>query len=183
MLSKILTHSHVKASNKPPITAPDETTLHHLPSAHSFAYSNHINNQQQQKEEEEKPPIITKELDEEANGYKARNPNFKSEYENLEKVTTLIQEQIRDLRKEISELKKAPIQRALTLHTDHIQKVDDTPKNDQGEHVGSKYYKNTQVEEQVEMLEQQLKELQSQEAQLRIKMIDMILEERKENDS
>ncbi|KZN47279.1 hypothetical protein [Pseudoalteromonas luteoviolacea] len=187
MLSKILHHTFITKPNS--MAQSDEST----PDKVASYRPNDISNEQlrkidaklqehQEQQEQEKPPIITKKLDQEAEGYKERNPNFKSQYEDLEKVVALIQEQIRELQKEINELKKAPIQKTLVLHTEQLQETPDLPDEEQSTHLGGKFYKNTQVEEQVEILEQQLRELQSQEAEIRTKMIDMILEERKKRD-
>ncbi|MCF2856732.1 hypothetical protein L1286_04575 [Pseudoalteromonas sp. SMS1] len=170
MLSKILSHTSITMPNKPQAAASQDAR------SNDSVHAKQAKNQQQ---EDEKSPIITKELDEEANGYKARNPSFKSQYEELEKVVALLQEQIRNLQKEINELRKAPIQRTLTLHTTPSPEEPDPNLKEPNAHLGSQYYKNTEVEEQVEMLEQQLREKQSQAAQLRTKMIDMILEERR----
>ncbi|KZN67836.1 hypothetical protein [Pseudoalteromonas luteoviolacea] len=187
MLSKILHHTSVAQSNSMALS--HESTSHKVASYRVNDASDEQPSkvadklqEHQKQQEQEKPPMITKELDQEAEGYKERNPNFKSQYEDLEKVVTLIQNQIRELQKEINELKKAPIQKTLVLHTEQLQDVPDLPDQQQSTHLGGKFYKNTQVEEQVEILEQQLRELQSQEAEIRTKMIDMILEERKEKD-
>ncbi|MBQ4811863.1 hypothetical protein A7985_13990 [Pseudoalteromonas luteoviolacea] len=187
MLSKILNHTAItnpdsmaQSAKKPPVKA-ISNRANDTSNKQSRSLDDKLQAHQEQQEQTE-PPIITKELDQEAEGYKARNPNFKSQYEDLEKVVTLIQEQIRELQKEINELKKAPIQKTLVLHTEQLQTVPDLPDEQHSTHLGGKFYKNTQVEEQVEILEQQLRELQSQEAEIRTNMIDMILEERKERD-
>ncbi|KZN65939.1 hypothetical protein N473_10245 [Pseudoalteromonas luteoviolacea CPMOR-1] len=188
MLSKILQHTHITSQQnqsetqvasygaRHKITTPlPDNILKPTPKTPSIYRENND-------EKEVKPPIITKELDQEAAGYKRRNPVFKEQYENLEKVVELLQEKIRNLQEEINELKKPPLQRTLTFHQDPTATAEQLTDNEQlSEHVGSQAYKNTKEEEQIEILEQQLQKLKGQEAEIRTEMINLILEERKKS--
>ncbi|MCF6440008.1 hypothetical protein L1077_11240 [Pseudoalteromonas luteoviolacea] len=189
MLSKILHHTHItepkviekKASQS---YVPSHKRTSELPEnvlkptpREKSAY------RKGEKDDEEKQPLVSKELDKEAAAYKRRNPVFKEQYENLEKVVELVQEKIRNLQKEINELKKPPLQRTLTIHAPAAGSGDSVPdmakSNEAPEHIGSKAYKNTQEEDLIEVLEQQLNDLKTQEAEIRTEMINLILEERK----
>ncbi|MDK1288696.1 hypothetical protein [Pseudoalteromonas umbrosa] len=188
MLSKILHHTHItepkvieKRASQPYVPSHKRTSelpenvLKPTPREKS-AY------RKDEKDDEEKQPLVSKELDKEAAAYKRRNPVFKEQYENLEKVVELVQEKIRNLQKEINELKKPPLQRTLTIHASTADSAPDTPKSSEApEHIGSKAYKNTQEEDLIEILEQQLNDLETQEAEIRTEMINLILEERKKS--
>ncbi|ATD07257.1 MULTISPECIES: hypothetical protein [Pseudoalteromonas] len=127
-------------------------------------------------EKPEVPAMLSKELDDEAAGYKEDNPVFKEDYENLEKAMDLIQAQIRKLQERINKLMQSQEQRFLKVE----QHPDATNDEQQAliEHVGSKKYRDQTKVDEVEVLEEQLSEFKQQEAELRIQMLKMILAER-----
>ncbi|GEK11737.1 hypothetical protein HUZ36_10930 [Pseudoalteromonas sp. McH1-7] len=126
--------------------------------------------------EQDQRVVLSKELDEEATGYKEDNPVFKEDYENLEKAMDLIQAQIHTLQERIDKLMQSREQRFMKIN--HQQDI--TPDDGAviAEHVGSKKYRDNTVTDEVKELEKQLSELKGQEAQLRTQMLKAILAER-----
>ncbi|WMO12875.1 hypothetical protein [Pseudoalteromonas piscicida] len=122
------------------------------------------------------PIMLSKELDKEAAGYKEDNAVFKKDYEDLEKAMDLIQAQIQTLQARINKLMQAREQRFMKIN--HQQ--DTVPDEDKVivEHVGSKKYRDNTTVDEVKELEKQLSEFKGQEAEMRIKMLKMILAER-----
>ncbi|QUI64266.1 hypothetical protein GSF04_17960 [Pseudoalteromonas sp. A22] len=127
-------------------------------------------------EKQEVPAMLSKELDDEAAGYKEDNPVFKEDYENLEKAMDLIQAQIRKLQERINKLMQSQEQRFLKVEQ-HPDAINDGQQA-LIEHVGSKKYRDQTKVDEVEVLEEQLSEFKQQEAELRIQMLKMILAER-----
>lgn len=114
--------------------------------------------------------LLSKELDQEAATYKENNPTFKSDYEALEKAMQLVKAQSLALREQINKLKQHPIQRALNTNDADLS---------QTKPIAIKTYQDEATQEQIEVLEKQLAENQKQHAQLKVKMLTMIMDERK----
>ena len=121
--------------------------------------------------------LLSKELDDEAAGYKEDNAVFKEDYEALEQAMELVQAQMTQLQQQITTLKQAPTQRYLSV--DSSQQDTESAERLQFEHLGSKKYRDATKIDEVKHLEQQLSELKQLQAELRINMLKMILAERK----
>ena len=74
------------------------------------------------------------------------------------------------LREQINKLKQHPIQRA--LHTNDADLSQTKP-------IAIKTYQDEVTQEQIEVLEKQLAENQKQHAQLKVKMLTLIMDEHK----
>ena len=121
--------------------------------------------------------LLSKELDDEAAGYKEDNAVFKEDYEALEQAMELVQAQMTQLQQQITTLKQAPAQRYLNIDSSQ-QDVESTERL-QLEHVGSKKYRDATKIDEIKHLEQQLSELKQLQAELRSEYVKMILAERK----
>lgn len=126
-----------------------------------------------QAENEDKEPefVFSKRLDEEAAAYKEGNATFKDDYESLEKAIEIVRALAVRLREKINKLKNPTV----NINSDHP--IDNTATTKV--HTGIKAYHNESTNDEVEVLEQQLAEYERQEAELKLKMLNMIIEERK----
>ena len=134
----------------------------------------------EEKSEEEPKYVLSKFLDTKAQEYSEDNATFGNQYKNLEKVYKHFTGRVIALQEQINKLKQSPVQRSLTINTSasELNKSDASLTLD-AEHLGSKKYKNTQQQEQIDMLELQLGELKSEQAAIKQQMVELVISEMK----
>lgn len=129
----------------------------------------------QEKDKQKEPEyIFSKQLDNEAAAYKEGNATFKDDYESLEKAIEIVRALALRLREKINKLKNPTV----NIKSDH-------PIESSGNSrvaAGIKAYHDESSKSEVEALEQQLSEYERQEAELKLNMLNMIIEERKRLD-
>ena len=134
----------------------------------------------EEENEEEPKYVLSKFLDTKAEEYSEDNATFGNQYKNLEKVYKHFTGRIIALQEQINKLKQSPVQRSITINTS----VSEPNKSDvsltlDAEHLGVKQYKNTQQQEQIDMLELQLGELKSEQAAIKQQMVELVINELK----
>ncbi|WP_166419143.1 hypothetical protein [Pseudoalteromonas sp. Z1A8] len=134
----------------------------------------------EEENEEEPKYVLSKFLDTKAQEYSEDNATFSNQYKNLEKVYKHFTGRVIALQEQINKLKQSPVQRSLTIDSsaNEINKSDANLTLD-AEHLGSKKYKNTQQQEQIDMLELQLGELKSEQAAVKQQMVELVISEMK----
>ena len=105
---------------------------------------------------------------------------FGDQYKNLEKVYEHFLGRVIALQEQINKLKQSPIQSSLTINST----ANEPNKSDASlaigvEHLGSKKYKNSQQQEQIDILERQLGELKSEQAAIKQQMVELVMSEMK----
>ncbi|KAA1163644.1 hypothetical protein NRL14_16545 [Pseudoalteromonas sp. 20-92] len=134
----------------------------------------------EEKNEEEPKYVLSKFLDTKAQKYSEDNATFGDQYKNLEKVYKHFTERVIALQEQINKLKQSPVQRSLTINTSASELDEsDASLTLDAEHLGSKKYKNTQQQEQIDMLELQLGELKSEQAAIKQQMVELVISEMK----
>ncbi|MBB1338559.1 hypothetical protein [Pseudoalteromonas sp. SR44-2] len=128
--------------------------------------------------EEEPKYVLSKFLDTKAQEYSEDNATFGNQYKNLEKVYKHFTGRIIALQEQINKLKQSPAQRSLTIDSsaNELNKSDANSVLD-ADHLGAKKYKNTQQQDQIDMLELQLGELKSEQAAIKQQMIELVISE------
>ena len=134
----------------------------------------------EEENEEEPKYVLSKFLDTKAQEYSEDNATFGNQYKNLEKVYKHFAGRVIALQEQINKLKQSPVQRSITINTS----VSEPNKSDasltlDAEHLGVKQYKNTQQQEQIDMLELQLGELKSEQAAIKQQMVELVINELK----
>jgi len=134
----------------------------------------------EEKSEEEPKYVLSKFLDTKAQIYSEDNATFGDQYKNLEKVYKHFTGRVIALQEQINKLKQSPVQRSLSIDSsaNELKKSDANLTLD-AEHLGSKKYKNTQQQEQIDMLEMQLGELKSEQAAIKQQMVELVISEMK----
>ncbi|MDO6464136.1 hypothetical protein [Pseudoalteromonas carrageenovora] len=134
----------------------------------------------EQESEEEPNYVLSKFLDTKVQKYSEDNATFGNQYKNLEKVYKHFTGQIVALQEQINKLKQSPVQRSLTIDSsaNELNKSDANLTLD-AEHLGVKKYKNTQQQDQIDMLELQLGELKSEQAAIKQQMVELVISEMK----
>ncbi|ATG77073.1 MULTISPECIES: hypothetical protein [unclassified Pseudoalteromonas] len=134
----------------------------------------------EEENEEEPKYVLSKFLDTKAQKYSEDNATFGDQYKNLEKVYKHFTGRVIALQEQINKLKQSPVQRSLTINTS-VSELDesDASLTLDAEHLGSKKYKNTQQQEQIDMLELQLGELKSEQAAIKQQMVELVISEMK----
>ena len=134
-----------------------------------------------EKEGEEEPKyVLSKFLDTKAQEYSEDNATFSNQYKNLEKVYKHFTGRVIALQEQINKLKQSPVQRSLTINTSASEpNKSDASLTLDAEHLGAKQYKNTQQQEQIDMLELQLGELKSEQAAVKQQMVELVISEMK----
>lgn len=156
-----------------------------LPKAEGFQTNSDKRLQQQQSQDDEPKYTLSEFLDAKAQQYSDEDASFAGQYENLEKVYDDLEQKINVLQEQISKLKQNPIQRHLQLESGTAEVVKPEQSkvqqslNIQPEHTGVKRYRESQQQEQVDILLHQLNELQSQQAEVKQQMMDMVITELK----
>ena len=134
----------------------------------------------EEENEEEPKYVLSKFLDTKAEEYSEDNATFGNQYKNLEKVYKHFTGRVIALQEQINKLKQSPVQRSITINTSvsELNKSDASLTFD-AEHLGSKKYKSTQQQEQIDMLELQLGELKSEQAAIKQQMVELVISELK----
>ncbi|PAY01594.1 hypothetical protein CKO50_09695 [Pseudoalteromonas sp. HM-SA03] len=159
------------------VTPPIKTTVpKSKDSTQAEAHQENVQLKSDTEEQQDVPIMLSKELDKEAAEYKEDNAVFKKGYEDLEKAMDLIQAQIQTLQARINKLMQDRGQRFMKIN--HQQDTAPDEEKTIVEHVGSKKYRDNTTIDEVKELEKQLSEFKGQEAEMRIKMLKMILAER-----
>ncbi|ALQ08726.1 hypothetical protein D172_012120 [Pseudoalteromonas sp. Bsw20308] len=132
----------------------------------------------EEENEEEPKYVLSKFLDTKAQKYSEDNATFGDQYKNLEKVYKHFTGRVIALQEQINKLKQSPVQRSLTINTSASELDEsDASLTLDAEHLGSKKYKNTQQQEQIDMLELQLGELKSEQAAIKQQMVELVISE------
>ena len=134
----------------------------------------------EEENEEEPKYVLSKFLDTKAQEYSEDNATFGNQYKNLEKVYKHFTGRVVALQEQINKLKQSPVQRSITINTSvsELNKSDASLTFD-AEHLGSKKYKSTQQQEQIDLLELQLGELKSEQAAIKQQMVELVISEMK----
>ncbi|MEL0654250.1 hypothetical protein V6257_04335 [Pseudoalteromonas issachenkonii] len=134
----------------------------------------------EEKSEEEPEYVLSKFLDTKAQEYSEDNATFGNQYKNLEKVYKHFTKRVIALQEQINKLKQSSAQRSLTIDSsaNELNKSDANSVLD-ADHLGAKQYKNTQQQDQIDMLELQLGELKSEQAAIKQQMIELVISELK----
>ena len=134
----------------------------------------------EEENEEEPKYVLSKFLDTKAQEYSEDNATFGNQYKNLEKVYKHFAGRVITLQEQINKLKQSPVQRSLTINTSASEpNKSDASLTFDAEHLGAKKYKNTQQQEQIDMLELQLGELKSEQAAIKQQMVELVISEMK----
>jgi len=134
----------------------------------------------EEENEEEPKYVLSKFLDTKAQKYSEDNATFGDQYKNLEKVYKHFTGRVIALQEQINKLKQSPVQLSLTINTSASELDEsDASLTLDAEHLGSKKYKNTQQQEQIDMLELQLRELKSEQAAIKQQMVELVISEMK----
>ncbi|GAB0110694.1 hypothetical protein NQU47_09710 [Pseudoalteromonas distincta] len=159
----------VHSSNTQPLAQSDKLTVEKASEEKS-----------EEENEEEPKYVLSKFLDTKAEEYSEDNATFGNQYKNLEKVYKHFTGRVIALQEQINKLKQSPVQRSLTINTSasELNKSDASLTLD-AEHLGAKKYKNTQQQEQIDMLELQLGELKSEQAAIKQQMVELVISELK----
>ncbi|CAI86113.1 hypothetical protein [Pseudoalteromonas translucida] len=130
--------------------------------------------------EDEPKYVLSKFLDTKAQKYSEDNAMFGDQYKNLEKVYKHFIGRVIALQEQINKLKQSPIQSSLTINsTANEPNKSDASLAIDVEHLGSKKYKNSQQQEQIDILERQLGELKSEQAAIKQQMVELVMSEMK----
>jgi len=159
----------VHSSNTQPLAQSDKLTVEKASEEKS-----------EEENEEEPKYVLSKFLDTKAEEYSEDNATFGNQYKNLEKVYKHFTGRVIALQEQINKLKQSPVQRSITINTSvsELNKSDASLTFD-AEHLGSKKYKSTQQQEQIDMLELQLGELKSEQAAIKQQMVELVISELK----
>ncbi|MEI8604061.1 hypothetical protein [Pseudoalteromonas sp. B160] len=160
-----------------------------IPEAHGFQ-SKYDKRLEEQAAQTEQPEYILSEfLDAKAQEYSEDDVNFAEQYNNLQKVYEDFAQKIIVLQEQINKLKQDPIQRNLKLES-HNSNFIQLEKNTEAQnlkidpdHTGAKKYRDSQQQEQIDILVQQLNELKSNHAEIKKQMIEMVITELKKRDN
>ncbi len=151
----------------------------HDPKSDTTTRTSSINKKESEDDQDTPKYALSKQLDEEAAAYKKGNATFKDSYESLEKALEMIRAMAVRLRERINQLKQSQIniksdqpEQSRTTENSQTQKI----------HAGVKAYQDESTKDEVEILEEQLAEYERQEAELKLKMLSLIIEERKRLD-
>lgn len=157
-----------------------------LPKTEGFQTNSDKRLEQKQSKDDQPEYVLSEFLDAKAQQFSDEDASFAGHYENLEKVYDDLERKINVLQEQISKLNQDPIQRQLQLKS-HNQVSQSSNKSQsltmQSEHTGVKRYRDSQQQEQVDILLKQLNELQSKQAQVKQQMIDMVITELKQRDN
>ena len=160
-----------------------------LPKAGGFQTNSDKRLEQKQSKDDEPEYVLSEFLDTKAQQFSDEDASFAGHYENLEKVYDDLEQKINVLQEQISKLKQDPIQRHLQLKNDNPEIINSAQNkvqqslNIQPEHTGVNRYRDSQQQEQIDILLKQLNELQSKQAQVKQQMIDMVITELKKRDN
>lgn len=160
-----------------------------LPKAEGFQTNTDKRLEQQQSQDDEPEYTLSEFLDAKAQQYSDEDASFAGQYENLEKVYDDLEQKINVLQAQISKLKQDPIQRHLQIERTTAEVVKSEQSNVQQslkiapEHTGVKRYRDSQQQEQIDILMQQLNELQSKQAEVKQQMMEMVITEIKKRDN
>ena len=132
------------------------------------------------KSEEEPDYVLSEFLDAKVQTYSEDNATFANQYKNLEKAYKYFTQQVVALQEQVNTLKQSTVQRSLTIdNSQYGPAEDDNRLAVDAEHIGAKKYKTEQQQEEINRLEQQLSELQSQQAAIKQQIIELVINEMK----
>ena len=156
------------------------STVHHTYSLNTQPLTQPGKQLAEGEKEEEPKYALSKFLDTKAQKYSEDDATFSNQYKNLEKVYKHFSGRVIALQEQINKLKQSPMQRSLTINsTANEPNISDASLAIDVEHLGSKKYKSSQQQEQIDILELQLGELKSEQAAIKQQMIELVISEMK----